>query len=217
MQRKLISAAVMVVLLLGPTACSGDDDDDGDGSSTATTTTVATTAVDQTTTTTQNQTNGPDTSEPTAELCDRSWDTQPETLQLEAASPAGYLTSIRTGQHACFDRVAFDFANAAGSNGVGSFEVRYADQVVSDGTGDTVPLEGEADLQVLIRGLDQPATASSLNTVDRQVEWRALRDVKYGSHFEGIYVIGIGVSQELPFRVGRADDNTLFVDILHPG
>ncbi|HTE57784.1 MAG TPA: hypothetical protein VK694_03485 [Verrucomicrobiae bacterium] len=154
--------------------------------------------------------------DPRPGTCEVSWNTQPETVPLEASSTLGWLDKTRTGKHPCFDRVVFDFGNQAGSAGPGSFQVSYVDAVTSDGSGDTVPLDGQAFLQVTVRTMEPPIDSDIPNDVNHQVNWPALREVKFGGFFEGSYIVGVGVSQELPFRVGRDSDSSVFIDIAHP-
>lgn len=221
MRRKFISLAAIVALFVAPAACgSGDDDDDQPPATTTTTTTAGpTTSAGQTTTT---QDNGESTvtvttePDPTPVTCEVSWNTRPETVPLQASSAVGWLDRSRPGQHPCFDRVTFDFGNQAGTAGPGSFEVSYVDQVTSDGSGEPVSLDGQAFLQVTVRTMEPPIDADIPNAVDHQVSWQALREVKFGGFYEGVYVLGIGVSQKLPFRVGRDSEGSVFVDIAHP-
>lgn len=113
--------------------------------------------------------------------------------------------------------MVFDFSSGSKGAAPGGVTVRYVDQVVTDGAGEPIPLDGEAFLEVVAYGTQPPLDADLQGDVNHQANWKALREVEFGSYFEGIYVLGIGVNEELPFRVELKPDNTgFYVDIAHP-
>ena len=114
-----------------------------------------------------------------------------------------YLTGIRSGQHACYDRLVIDLANASGYN---NYAVRYVDQVRMDGSGSVVPLRGGAKLSIVVRSTPydlagrvtyRPAKPSELVNV---AGYRTFRQAAWAGAFEGQTTIGLGVRARLPFR-----------------
>ena len=152
MRRKFIVIAAIAALVAGTAACGGGDDDESSPDPTTTTTDAATTSTtDQTTSTTSGGGGSSDTTEPDPEpsTCEVSWNTAPDTEQIDSGAneTLGYLTKARVGLHDCYDRVVFDFAGATGGVEARGFDVRYVDQVTQDGSGNPVPVQGDAFLQ----------------------------------------------------------------------
>jgi hypothetical protein len=151
--------------------------------------------------------------------CSTVWGSLPESAP---GAGSGTVDEIRTGQHACFDRLVVDVDGAAGSP-VG-YQVDYVSQFREDGSGDAVPLRGAADLQiVVIRAAHVDGTATYDPTDDAEAEdvtgYRTFRQVAWGQSFEGRSTIGLGVRARLPYRVsvlpGPGDDARLVVDVAH--
>jgi len=130
------------------------------------------------------------------------------------------LTGVRTGRHACFDRIVFDVAG----KGVG-YDVSYVKNVYQDGSGFLVPLRGGAKLQIIVHGpayddagrpTYRPANSKELTNVSG---YRTFRQVASGGSFEGQTTIGLGVRARLPFRVftlaGPGSHSRIVVDVAH--
>ncbi|MDQ1394711.1 MAG: hypothetical protein QOF30_3688 [Acidimicrobiaceae bacterium] len=137
--------------------------------------------------------------------CGITWGSLPKT-----GTGAGDVTSIRAGQHDCYDRVVFD-----GQRGFN--EVRYVSQVTTDGAGTPVPLLGGAFLQVSMR---TPSTSPLFHGPFPDARgFQTLRQVAGAGGFEGYESFGIGVRARLPFRVFTVDaqgsNPRLVVDIAH--
>ncbi|MDQ0675862.1 hypothetical protein QFZ36_003423 [Pseudarthrobacter siccitolerans] len=130
------------------------------------------------------------------------------------------VTNVRTGQHYCFDRMVVDL------NGpVKGYTVRYVPDIVQDGSGFTIPVQGNARLQVTVNApsYDQngnvtynPAAKAELSNV---AGYQTFRQVVYAGSFEGYTSIGMGVRARLPFRVltldGPGSGSRLIVDVAH--
>ncbi len=153
-----------------------------------------------------------------APACATPWGSTPEA----ATGPgAGTVDEIRTGRHACYDRIVVDVDGAHGAVG---YRVEYVSQFREDGSGDAVPLRGAADLQIVVTA---PAYTGGTATYDPAVDAEAedvrgyttLRQVAWGQSFEGSSTIGVGVRARLPFRVtvlaGPGNDARLVVDVAH--
>jgi hypothetical protein len=154
----------------------------------------------------------------TAPYCGITWGSLPK----EAAAPGGgYLTNVRAGRHACFDRLVLDVSGGR----VGTYWVRYVSEVRMDGSGFLVPLRGGAKLQVTAavpaydasyRPTYRPANRAELATV---AGFSTFRQVAWAGSFEGTTTVGLGVRARLPFRVfvlaGPGTGSRLVIDVAH--
>jgi hypothetical protein len=133
---------------------------------------------------------------PAAPYCGIAWGSGPEQT-ADTDHVIGDVTQIRSGRHACFDRVVLDGSWWA--------SVRYVDTVRADGSGDVVPLRGGARLEVVASTGGPGPTPAALtprrtDAVD-VTGYRTLRQVRVASDFEGLLTVGVGVRGRLPFRV----------------
>lgn len=144
--------------------------------------------------------------------CGITWGSTAEQTP-RAAHVIGDVTAVRSGRHACFDRIVIDGSWWA--------SVRYVDEVRADGSGDVVPLRGGARLEIVAAtGEGGPgwAPADRGEAVDVR-GYRTLRQVASASDFEGLLTVGAGVRARLPFRVfvldtpGRAP--RVVIDVAH--
>ncbi len=130
------------------------------------------------------------------------------------------VTNVRTGQHYCFDRMVVDLNGPATG-----YTVRYVPEIVQDGSGFTIPVQGRARLQVTVHApsYDQegnvtysPAAKAELSNVSG---YQTFRQVVYAGSFEGYTSVGLGVRARLPFRVftldGPGSASRLIVDVAH--
>lgn len=69
-----------------------------------------------------------------ATACPTGWGSQAETRSAGTLEP---LTNVRTGRHACFDRMVVDVPGA-GSSELG-YSVRYVSRLYQDGSGGRSP------------------------------------------------------------------------------
>lgn len=157
----------------------------------------------------------PATAQP-APYCGFYWGSTPESSSGPGAGP---LEDLRTGRHACFDRLVIDL-----DGDVVGYSVRY-DRVEALGTGDIIPLAGGADLEILVEapaydvdGLATYQPADPEHALDVSGH-RTFRQVVWGSSFEGQSLIGLGVRGRLPMRAfvldGPGDGSRLVVDVAH--
>lgn len=150
--------------------------------------------------------------------CATAWGSLPESASAANQSP---LVAVRTGRHACFDRVVFQIAGSVGAG----WGVRYVDTVRTDGKGDVLAVPGGARLEVVLHhpAHDQDGNATYPATVGRQVAdvsgYSTLRSVVYGGSFEGQTLFGVGTRARLPFRVfalaGPGGDSRIVLDVAH--
>ncbi|MFF1820064.1 hypothetical protein ACFVWG_22365 [Kribbella sp. NPDC058245] len=148
----------------------------------------------------------PQTVSATTTACPSGWGSLPEANARMVQSPA---VSVRTGRHACFDRLVVDLQGRAPG-----YDVRYVNAVTQDGSGFVVPLRGDAKLQIVVRAPSgKPLQAPDVRGYD------TFRQVAYAGSFEGQTTLGLGVRARLPFRVttvaGPGTNTRLVVDVAH--
>lgn len=147
--------------------------------------------------------------------CGITWGSLPKS---NTNSTTRSLTNIRTGQHACFDRMVFDLS---GSGGTGYY-VSYVPDVYAEGSGQLIHLNGGAKLQVVVRApvYNTSGVVTYNATVDQTLpgvnltNYQTFRDAKYAGSFEGQTTVGLGVRATLPFRV-FSFGNHVVVDVAH--
>jgi hypothetical protein len=152
-----------------------------------------------------------------ATSCPRGWGSLPEANSRMTGAP---VTAVRTGRHACFDRLVVDIRGRAPG-----YSVRYVNNVYTDGAGFLVPLRGGAKLEVIVRA---PAYDDAGRSTYNPAKWNELtnvagystfRQLAYAGSFEGQTTIGLGVRARLPFRVftlaGPGSNSRLVVDVAH--
>ncbi|WP_392543457.1 hypothetical protein [Oryzobacter telluris] len=131
----------------------------------------------------------------------------------EGGGPPGTRGAVRVGTHERYDRVVWEFDGP----GPLSFRVRPVDEPIGDGSGDPVEVAGDAYLEVLVTGLEIPASlddcpgdasaASLKNTVVAQAN-------SFCGGFEGVGQVFVGLDRERPFRVTTLTNPTrLVVDV----
>ena len=143
--------------------------------------------------------------------------TDPDTAEASADALVT-VTDIRIGRHDGFDRVVFE------SDGTGTpgWDVRYVDAANSQGSGEDIPVDGGAILQVTINGVGLPADTGveeysgpdRLSSGDAEV----VTEVVFDSTFEGQTVSFVGVTEETPFRAYLLEDPARVVlEVADPG
>ena len=136
---------------------------------------------------------------------------------LEKSAPGlsqAPVHAVRTGRHACYDRLVVDVAGD-----VGGYTVRYVPEVTHDGSGTAIPTRGTAALEITVNDpVETYAPADPLELSD-VAGYRTFRQVVYAGTFEGYTSVGLGVRARLPFRVlvldGPGTSSRLVVDVAH--
>jgi|tagenome__1003787_1003787.scaffolds.fasta_scaffold20520758_2 hypothetical protein len=154
----------------------------------------------------------------TTSSCHLSWGSLPKVVEGTGSS-VDFVTAVRAGQHACYDRLVIDISGGPAT----AYDVQYVSRFRQDGSGKPIPLRGGAVLQVLLRvpSYDvgghvtyQPANPQEVVSA---VGFSAFRQVGWGGSFEGYTSLGIGTRAHLPFRVftlaGPGHDGRLVVDV----
>jgi hypothetical protein len=136
------------------------------------------------------------------------------------------INGVRSGRHACFDRLVIDVGGQDVS--FGSYDVRYVPLVYTDGKGDAVPVRGAADLQVVVFAPAYDAEGRATYTPANRREvvnvtgYDTFRQVAWAGSFEGRTTLALGVRARLPFRVftlngvaNSGDTPRLVIDVAH--
>lgn len=124
------------------------------------------------------------------------------------------VTGVRHGGHRGFDRVVIDLDGV-----VPGYAVRWVDQVVQDGSGEPIDVEGGAFLQVTLR----PAHA---HTSEGEPTWTGgpvfrvglpnVRGIVRNGDFEGVVSVAITLDHRAGFRVlEQRNPSRLVIDVAH--
>lgn len=153
----------------------------------------------------------------TAPYCGITWGSLADSV---AGQSTATLTNVRTGRHACYDRMVIDLKGK-----VKGYDVRYVSAVYTEGQGKHVPLAGAADLRIVVKA---PAyTTSGIPTYNPANRTKAVnvsgyttfRQVAFLGSFEGQSSFGLGVRARLPFRTFVLTDSDggshLVIDVAH--
>ena len=158
-----------------------------------------------------------------APYCGITWGSM---AKAHTAADTEMVNGVRSGRHACFDRLVIDVGGQDIS--FGSYDVRYVTQVYSDGKGDAVPVRGAADLQIIVEApaYDEHGNATFLPANRREVVnvagYTTFRQVAWAGTFEGRTTLALGVRARLPFRVftiagtpNSGDTPRMVIDVAH--
>src|SRR6478752_6524837 len=120
-----------------------------------------------------------------------------------AAGPTETIVNVRTGAHACYDRLVVDIN---GSGPVG-YDIRYVNNVYTEGRGDVVTLAGDAKIQVVVHAPSYdintgvitytPIDQAQSQQLTNLAGYRTFRRVAFGGSFEGQTTSGVCVQARL--------------------
>lgn len=153
-----------------------------------------------------------------ATACPTDWGSLAETRSKATMKP---VTNVRTGRHACFDRMVVDVPGTA--TGRLGYTVQYVDRIHQDGSGRPVTVGGGAVIEVRVNAPaydpdsgkpTYPARAGQRLPGVNLTGYRTFRDARFVGSFEGDTQIGLGVRARLPFRVW-VTDGRIVVDVAH--
>lgn len=152
-----------------------------------------------------------------APFCGIYWGSLAKTDSSSTSAP---IVDVRSGRHACFDRLVIDIRG-----GGAGYDVRYVNKVRADGSGKVVRLAGGADIAVVIKApaynrygnaTYRPADRNQLVNVRN---YSTFRQVALASSFEGQTTFGLGVRARLPFRTfvldGPGANSRVVIDVAH--
>lgn len=164
----------------------------------------------------------------TTNSCSTMWGSLGKSGAAAGEQGLQLLLNVRSGQHPCYDRVAFDLTG--NDSGPVGYSVEYVTTVANEASGEFVPLAGGARLKVVIDqgSFDHGSQSSAYNPADpaRLVDvtgYRTLRQVAWADTFRAdvTTTIGIGVRARLPMRAFLLPSATQFfgqrlvIDIAH--
>ena len=142
-----------------------------------------------------------------------------------AHGPTETIVNVRTGTHACYDRLVVDIN---GSGPVG-YDIRYVDNVYTEGRGSIIALAGEAKIQIVVHAPNYdintgvitytPIDQAQSQQLTNLAGYRTLRQVAFGGSSEGQTTFGLGVRAKLPIRAfvlsGPGTGQRLVIDVAH--
>jgi len=122
------------------------------------------------------------------------------------------LYAIDTACHPTFDRFVIRARSATPR-----YDVRYVNQVVADGSGETVSLQGTRRIHVVLRDSRAHTQAGSVLFPSVKTPLCAnLRQIKLAADFEGVVSFGLGLRRRTGFRVFRLTGPTrIVIDVAH--
>jgi len=143
--------------------------------------------------------------------------------QAGAKAPAGrvcqqpgkYLTAVRTGKHAGYDRVVFQF-----SGGVPVIKAERAKAIYADPKGTKISLPGRFFLHVVFRGASgfcpQPSHRTWTGPSALTPRYPQLLAVKAAGDFEGYLSFGLGLAAKGPYHVSTlTGPDRVVIDVSH--
>ena len=158
-----------------------------------------------------------------ASFCGITWGSL---AKADSAGDTEMLNGVRSGRHACFDRLVIDVGGEDIS--FDSYDVRYVPLVYSEGKGDPVRVRGAADLQIVVRAPAYDSeyrptfTPANPREVVDVTGYSTFRQVAWAGSFEGQTTLALGVRARLPFRVftldgvpNSGDTPRLVIDVAH--
>jgi hypothetical protein len=122
------------------------------------------------------------------------------------------LFGATAGCHPTFDRFVIRARSATPS-----YDVRYVNSIVGDGSGLVVPLLGTKRIRVVIRDA-RGHTRGGRNLLPSVITplCSHLRQIKTAGDFEGVVTFGLGLRRKTGFRVFRLTSPTrIVVDVEH--
>lgn len=136
--------------------------------------------------------------------------TWPDTPRTSASNgPAGQLTDIAVGRHVTFDRIVFHFSGA-----IPGYDVRYVKQVLADGSGQPVTLQGQAFLHIVFNPVTPQQAYTGPDTLTPG--YPVLRQVRSAGGFEGYLTFGAGLTTRVGFNVFTlTNPGRIVIDVAH--
>lgn len=130
----------------------------------------------------------------------------------DAAGGTSRITSIRTATHPGYDRLVFEFSGTLPSH---TF-VQWAPKVTRDGSGDTVPMAGNAFLQIGLGGVTgyTKSYGSTFGPLRRATGNQNLNQVAHAGEFEGMVSFGAATMAKTSYTIQKlTKPSRLIIDI----
>jgi hypothetical protein len=116
-----------------------------------------------------------------------------------AVPPVPELVQIKVGAHPAasgeraYDRISFTFTSA-----FPSYQIAFASNLVSDGSGKVIPLGGQGVLKIVFTGAQAHAADGTKSSIISQpsssIGFQRMTDYTQAGDFEGVLSYGIGIS-----------------------
>ncbi|MEO6197164.1 MAG: hypothetical protein ABIP58_03560 [Dehalococcoidia bacterium] len=209
--------AIALALVLALTVACGDDDDDSDTpgpTSPAVTSPAASVSVTPEPSSCPAPSTAPSASPEPTPVFQGSRD--PVEEEGPAVPPVAVLYDVRTACHESYDRIVFDFRdNAPG------YRIEYVEPPISqDGSGEPLDIAGEAFLYVrfyVAQAYDEDGNSTYTGPREITPDLEAISEMEMAGDYEGYVTWGIGLPEELDFRVTALEDPyRVVIDIAHP-
>jgi hypothetical protein len=139
-----------------------------------------------------------------------AWRSGPTTVTRDVpVPPVPVLLNIRAATHPGYDRIVFDFQHR-----LPGYEIKYVDQVISDGAGQPVSVPGRRYLQVRFTPAQAHTNAGDPTVADKTKTYSfpMMKGYTIASDFEGVVTIGIGLDDVVGYRVGELTDR-IYIDV----
>ncbi len=131
----------------------------------------------------------------------------------EPTATSLYVTDAEVGEHDAEDRATFTLE---GDDGQVGWQIRYTDNPVAHGSGQSVDVEGDAVLEVILTGVTYSEDPDDTWADAISVEGDGIVEVESVGTYEGRYQVFIGTTGLNWFEVDRLDDpERAFIDVLH--
>jgi hypothetical protein len=120
------------------------------------------------------------------------------------------LTDTDAGEHDDFDRAAF---TVEGDDGNAGWRIRYVDDAVQHGSGHSIDVEGDAVLEITLKGMSPPADAEE--DLDVHLDGDRIVEIVDSGWYEGYHQIFVGTTDELRFGADRLfdDEQVVYLDV----
>jgi hypothetical protein len=130
-------------------------------------------------------------------------------------APGTYLTAVKTGKHAGYDRVVFQF-----SGGLPAVTAERVQAVYADPKGTKISLPGRSYLRVVFRGASgtcpQPVHRTWTGPSAFTPHYPQLLAVKAAGDFEGYLSFGLGLAVRGPYHVVTlTGPDRVVIDVSH--
>lgn len=132
------------------------------------------------------------------------------------------VMGVRAGRQECFDRLVIDLSGDNSKKP--GYQVRYVPKVLEDGSGRPVVLRGGAFLHISVGAPSYDTSGqptflpADKNEVADVAGFTTFKQVAWAGSFEGMTTIGVGVREQLPFKVQVLEEDgktRLVVDVAH--
>lgn len=143
------------------------------------------------------------------------WGSLTKTVSTHARSTS--VDDVRTGRHACFDRLVIDLTGKKTG-----YTVKYVNALYAPGSGKKVTLRGGATLSITVNAPAYNSKGQPTYTPGatiRSLDYTTFRQLAYLGSFEGQTDWGLSTRARLPMRAftldGPGTGSRLVIDVAH--